>query len=144
MGSSIWVAKSNDYDWNVYRTNLIPGRITNATDNLNGTVTLTFSDNHNLRVADNIIVKYFDENVDGSYSVVSVPSLKKVNIVLGFPQTTSSITGDGVCYILESVRVQQASDISTLSFANNLLSGNQVWVDNDGTDHWAFRMHSSL
>jgi len=34
-GTRIWVAKTNSFDWNVYRATQTPGRITRVSDNLN-------------------------------------------------------------------------------------------------------------
>lgn len=136
-GTNIWVAKANRYDWNVYRTVQSQGRLTQAKDNLNGTVTLTFNINHNISANQNIVIKNFDPQVDGAYQVVSVPSLRTIIIALSFEGEVTTITSTGVVLVLESVRVAQASDISNLSFVNTLGNDSQVWVDNDGTDHWA-------
>jgi hypothetical protein len=37
-GTSIWVAKVNDYDWNIYRAQAVPGTIQHVCDNLDGTI----------------------------------------------------------------------------------------------------------
>ena len=137
IGSTIWVAKSNSYDWNIYRTNLVLVGVSQVKDNLNGRCTVTFTGNHGLTIGNRIIIKVFNSAVDGTYEVLSVPSLKTVTIALSLPENTTTLTGSGVCFVLESVRVNQASDIADLSFANNLLPTNRVWVDDDGTDHWA-------
>ena len=137
LGANIWVAKSNSYDWNVYRTNVIGVDLIQVADNLNGTCTFTFDGNHGLTVNDKLIIKYFDADVDGAYEPVSVPSLKNVTVALSLPNSTTVISGVGIAFILESARVEQASDISNLSFANQLVAGSKAWVDNDGTGHWA-------
>ena len=137
LGSSIWVAKSNDYDWNVYRTNLVPATVTQVSDNLNGTCTFTFNNQHGLVVGNKLVVKYFDSDVDGAYEIATIPGIKTVTVALSLPDSTTTITGNGIGLVLESVRVAQASDISTLSFANQLVAGSKAWVDDDGTGHWA-------
>ena len=137
LGTNIWVAKANSYDWNIYRTNLVPASVILVTDNLNETSTITFDVPHGLSVNDRIIIKYFNTSVDGAYIVGTVPSLRTVTITLSLPGETVSITGDGRSFILESVRVAQASDVANLSFANNIVPGNQAWVDNYGNDKWA-------
>lgn len=137
LGSNIWVAKSNKYDWNVYRTNLVPASIAQVSDNLNGTCTITFNGQHGLSAGDKLIVKYFDADVDGAYEIAVVPSIKTVVVDLSLPDSTTNITGTGIGLYLESIRVNQASDISTLSFSNQLVTGSRAWVDNDGTGHWA-------
>ena len=35
------------------------------------------------------------------------------------------------------MRVAQASDVAGLSFANNIVPGNQAWVDDYGDGNWA-------
>jgi len=137
LGTNIWVAKANSYDWNIYRTNLVPASVISVTDNLNETSTLTFDVNHGLSVNDRIIIKYFSTSVDGAYIVGTVPGLKTVTLTLSLPGETVSITGDGRAFILESVRVKQASDVADLSFANNIVPGNQAWVDDYGDGNWA-------
>jgi hypothetical protein len=136
VGTSFWVAKDNSYDWNIYRSNLVSYPITQVRDNLNGTCTLTFAGPHDLELNQQIVIKYFDAVVDGAYRVLSVPGLFTVTVTLAIPAPATVITGNGVCFVLESMRVRQASDVSALSYANRLLSGNQAWVDDDGTGHW--------
>ena len=137
VGTNIWVAKANSYDWNIYRTNLVSASVVSVFDNLNGTCTISFDVNHGLLVNDRIVIKYFNDGVDGAYIVDGVPGLKQINVSLALAGDTTSLTGDGVCFKLESVRVAQASDVGNLSFATVISAGNQVWVDNDGTDNWA-------
>lgn len=136
VGTSIWVAKDNSYDWNIYRTNLVTFTVSQVRDNLNGTCTLTFRGPHDLQPNQQIVIKYFDPVVDGAYRVLSVPSLSTVTVALSLPAPATQVTGDGVCFVLESMRVRQAADVSTLSYANRLLPGNKAWVDDDGTGHW--------
>ena len=136
LGTNIWVAKANSFDWNIYRTNLVNASLITVTDNLNGTSTLTFDVNHGLSANDRIIIKYFSTAVDGAYIVGTVPGLKTITLTLSLPGETVSETGDGRAFILESVRVAQASDVADLSFANDIVAGNQAWVDNNGDDKW--------
>ena len=136
LGTNIWVAKANSYDWNIFRTNLVPASVISVIDNLNETSTITFDVNHGLSVNDRIIIKYFSAAVDGAYIVGTVPGLKTITLTLSLAGETVSVTGDGRAFILESVRVAQASDVANLSFANNIVPGNQAWVDNNGNDKW--------
>jgi hypothetical protein len=137
IGTNIWVAKANPYDWNIYRNNLVNATITTVVDNLNGTSTLTFNTNHGLLIGSRIVIKYFDASVDGAYTIASVPSLQTITIALSLPGEVTSVTGIGLVFILETVRVAQASDVAGLSFANNIVSGNQAWVDDYGDGKWA-------
>ena len=137
IGTNIWVAKANSYNWNIYRNNLVNAVITTVVDNLDGTSTLTFNTNHNLLKDTRIVVKFFDDEVDGAYIVESVPSLQTITVSLSLSGDTTTLTGIGLVLSLESVRFAQASDIVNASFANNIVPGNQAWVDDYGNGNWA-------
>jgi hypothetical protein len=137
VGTSVWVAKDNSYDWNIYRTNLVLHTIDSVRDNLNGTCTFTFAGQHGLSLNQKIVVKYFGADVDGSYRVLGIPGLKTITVELSLGGAATTVTGTGVCFVLESMRVRQASDVSLLEYSNSLLPGNRAWVDDDGTGHWA-------
>ena len=137
IGTYIWIAKINSYNWGVYRVAEVPAQMTLLTNNLNGTSIAQFNNIHNLAVADLIIVKYFNPGVNGVYRVIAVPST--TSILLSFAFTNSNLTslpGLGLVFKLAEARVSQASDISRLSYVNNLIPGDIVWVDNDGNGHW--------
>jgi hypothetical protein len=137
IGTKIWVAKSNSYDWNVYRCNRVPSQLTQVTNNLNGTSIAQFSSNHNLSVGDLIIVRYFDNEVNGVYRVLAVPSITSVTIAFAFVNTNqTTIFGTGLVFYLQSMRVAQASDVANLPYANDLVPGALAFVDNNGEGHW--------
>ena len=135
-GTSIWVAKVNDYDWNIYRTNHVPGVISHICDNLDGTSIAIFTEQHGLSVGNTIIIKYFDTEVDGVYQVLTVPSLTKITIAFVPLGNRTVINGTGLAFTLQTMRVSQASDVGTLPYANDILPGAKVWVDDDGTGKW--------
>jgi protein-disulfide isomerase-like protein with CxxC motif len=45
-GSTVWVAKTNQYDWDVFRAESVPGTIQHVCDNLDGTSLVLFSQQH--------------------------------------------------------------------------------------------------
>jgi hypothetical protein len=136
IGTTIWVAKVNSYDWGIYRCSEDPGTIFQVQDNLNGTGIVYFTTPHNLAVGDLIIIRYFGA-VDGVYRVLGVPSITSITIAVSFVNTNqTTITGTGLVFFLESKRVTQASDIVNLDYAKSLVPGATVWVDNDGSGHW--------
>ena len=138
-GTTIWVAKDNSHDWNVYRCAQVPGQITQVTDNLNNTSLVTFNHATGLSVGDLIIVRYFATGVNGVYRVLATPSLNTIVVSYTFTstnQTTIYSGGNGLVWRLESMRVKQASDVASLSYSNELFSGARAWVDNDGNGHW--------
>jgi hypothetical protein len=136
VGASVWVAKINSYDWNVYRIENVPGRIEHVCDNLNSTCRVIFSDQHGLTPGQTLVIRFFDNRVDGVYTVLSVPTLNEVSIALVLTGGQTVINGIGVGFTLQTQRVAQASDILTLPFAKKILPGAKVWVDDNGAGLW--------
>jgi hypothetical protein len=136
VGTSIWVAKINDYDWGIYRAQAVPGQIQHVCDNLNGTSRVIFNDHHGLAVGDKLIIKFFDAEINGVYSVIGVPSLDIVNIAFTFTSNRTVANGTGIGLTLQTMRVAQASDVDNLPYALNILPGAKVWVDNNGDGLW--------
>jgi hypothetical protein len=137
IGTTIWAAKSNSYDWNVYRCSRVPGQLTQLIDNLNGTSIAQFSQVHDLSVGDLIVIRYFNDSANGVYRVLAVPSISSVTIAYSFVNTNqTSITGTGLVFYLQTMRVTQASDVADLPYVNSLIPGALAYVDDDGTGHW--------
>jgi hypothetical protein len=137
IGTTIWAAKSNSYDWNVYRCTEVPGRLIQITDNLNSTSIAQFSQVHGLAVGDLIVIRYFSTGVDGVYRVLATPSITSVTIAFAFVNTNQTqLVGSGLAFYLQTMRVAQASDVANLPYVNSLIPGALAFVDNDGTDHW--------
>ncbi len=137
VGSTVWAAKINDYDWGIFRTTQIPGRITTVRSNLNGKSTVTFSQAHGLSKGDLLVIKFFSAELNGTYKVDSVPDVFSVLVPYTFINPAQfQVTGSGIGFKLVTQRVAQASDVINLSYAQDILPGAKVWVDNDGTGHW--------
>jgi hypothetical protein len=137
VGTYIWIAKINSYNWGIYRAINTPGQLSQVSDNLDGTSVATFTKQHGLTTGDLIIIKYFNQGINGVYRVLSVPSPVTILISYAFTNTdVTSVTGQGLVFKLESARVSQASDIATLSYVNRLIPGEKVWVDNNGDGLW--------
>jgi hypothetical protein len=137
IGTYIWIAKTNTHDWGVYRVASVPGQMTRLTDNLNGTSIVQFNAAHGLSLYDLIIIKYFNNGVNGVYRVLAAPTPTTIIIAFSFVNTNvTNVTGTGLVFHLQSARVSQASDISNLPYVNNLVPGSIAWVDNNGSGHW--------
>ena len=136
VGTTIWVAKINNHDWNVYRTSLVPGSITSVSNNLNGRALVQFTKPHGLSAGDILIIKFFDTAVDGVYRVQYISGISSLLIDFVFVGQQTSYTGLGVGFTLDSLRVPQASDIVNLPYARPLFPGLKIWVDNNGVDLW--------
>ena len=136
-GTTIWIAKTNSYDWGIFRCEVEGARITQISDNLNRTSLATFDQPHDLAVGDLIIIRYFNEAVNGVYRVLSVPAINSITIAYTFtPSDQTTIFGTGLVFYLQSMRVSQASNIADLPYADSFLPGAKVYVDNDGFGHW--------
>jgi len=136
-GTVIWVAQDNSYDWNIYECVQVPGRLIQLSDNLNGTSRAQFSSTVNLAIGDLVIVRYFDATVDGVYRVLSRPTIDSVVIQYAFVNSNqTTISGNGIVFRLQTMRVKQASDVINLPYANQLIPGAKAWVDNNGSGHW--------
>ena len=133
VGTTVWAAKSNEYDWNIYRCVAVPGFINEISNNLNGTSTVVFTKDPLLAVNDIIILKFVDSTANGVYRVLAVPAIESVIIDL---QADITITGQGLAYFLQTQRVAQASDVVNLPYSTDLLPGARAWVDDNGFGHW--------
>ena len=138
VGTSIWVARINSYDWGIYRTSQLPGYLNSVTTNLDGTSVFTFTQPHGITTAGRLfIIRFFSDEVNGVYEVIRVPSINQLVAVFSFVNTSQiTATGSGIGFVLQTQRVKQASDVITLPYANSLIPGNKVWVDNNGLGLW--------
>jgi len=136
VGTNIWVAKINAYDWAIYRSQSVPGIIAHVCDNLDGTSRVIFSKQHGLAVDDKLIIRFFDPEVNGVYTVFSVPSLDTVTIPFSFTGNRTIVNGTGLGFTLKTQRVAQASDVLNLPYANTIQPGAKVWVDDNGDGRW--------
>ena len=136
-GTNIWVAKINNYDWAIYRSQSIPSNIGHVCDNLDGTSLVIFGSQHGLAVGDRLIIRFFDTEVNGVYTVLSVPSLNKVTIAFSFTGDRTVVNGTGIGFTLKTQRVAQASDVLNLPYANTIEPGAKVWVDDNGAGLWS-------
>ena len=134
VGTTVWAAKVNKYDWGVYRCADVPGHISSITTNLNASSIVQFTEKHNLNLNDVIIIRFVDSTVDGVYKVLSVPGPNTVVIGLTLKKNIDKTNGLGL--VLRTMRVSQASDVINLSYANQLTAGSRAWVDNNGEGLW--------
>lgn len=130
-GTKIWVAKDNANSWNIYRVSLLEAEPYLITDNLNGTCVVRFNGHHHLSPGDIVVIKYLAGGVDGAYRVKEAPQLDKIVIYLTLPEEITAITNLGVAFILQSAKVEQASDIADLPFVKELRTGEKIWVDQE-------------
>ena len=127
-GTKIWVAKDNNYSWNVYRSTLLRNEPIRIVDNLDETSTVTFNGHHTL-VKDDIVVFRFFDRLTGAFRVKSTPQLNKIVIDLSLPDEITALDDLGVAFVLQSSKVTQGSDIADLSYIHSVDTGEKIWVD---------------
>ena len=128
-GTKIWVAKDNNYSWNVYRATILRAEPVIVFDNLDGTSTVTFNGHHGLQKNDIIVIKFFDDLVNGAFKTKSIPAVDRIIIDLELPDQIVSLEELGVAFVLQSSKVFQGSDIAELPYIKNMQTGEKIWVD---------------
>ena len=134
LGNYVWLA-SHRGTWNVY-TPVAIDQVATATNNFNGTTTLTFCCPHNLSKYDLIGVVNFDSRVNGYYTVMTIVDPFNVSVSLTLDASVTSIQAQGIGFKLVSQRVDQPSDISTLPLLNTEFVKNKAWVDTNSSGEW--------
>ena len=131
----VWLANFLQ-QWQVY-TPVSLGTIVAAQNNLNKTVTITFSQPQTLTQYQPFAIVNFNNAIDGYYIVAAVVNPYKVIINLTLSPTITQVTGLGVGFMFQSQRVDQPSDISSLPLLNSEFTQNKAWVDTNNNGSWA-------
>jgi hypothetical protein len=131
----VWVANYLS-TWQVY-TPASLGSVINAKNNLNNTVTITFSQAHNLKRYESFAIVNFNVAIDNYYIVAAVVDPFNVIINLSLNPQIKNINSQGVGFRLQSQRVATAPEIGTLPLLDNEFNKLKVWVDTNNDGSWA-------
>lgn len=131
----VWIANQQG-TWQTYTPSSL-GQIIFAKNNLNGTVSITFKQLHNLTKYQSFAVVNFNQNIDGYYIVAAVVDPYSVTIGLNLNPGITSVTGLGVGFKFQSQRVSTPSEINTLPLLDSEFTKNKVWVDTNTDGNWA-------
>ena len=124
-------------DWQVY-TPVSLGSIINAKNNLNGTVTITFSQAHNLTKYQLFAILNFNTQINNYYIVAGIVDPFRVVINLSLSPTITNLTGQGIGFRMQNQRVATAPEIADLpSLIDNEFNRLKVWVDTNNDGSWA-------
>jgi len=123
-------------DWKVY-TPASLGSVIAAQNNLNGTVTIRFKQEHNLTTYQVFAVVNFDLAIDNYYVVAAVVDPYRVIINLSLDPNITSLTGQGVGFRMQNQRVATAPEIINLPLLDNEFNKLKVWVDTNNDGSWA-------
>ena len=130
-----WVANYRG-QWEVLTPAAI-GQVISVVSNLNGTSTVTFSQDHELTRYQSFAIVNFDASVNGYYTADTIINTRQVLITLQVNTNNRSITGYGIGYRFNSQRVATPADIINLPLLNAEFVKNTVWVDENIDGDWA-------
>jgi hypothetical protein len=137
VGSKIWVAAVNQFEWDIYRCTQVDSEIVTAQSNLDGTWVLICNQQHGLSKGEIVLIKQFDDQINGTYRIFSVPDLYTFTIELELADNqATTFNGNGLMLNLQTMRVAQPSDAVDLSYINQMEPGASIWVDNNGEGKW--------
>ena len=132
----IWIANYKN-SWDIFTAISLNNTLLLASNNLNGSVDLTFDSAHGLSVGDLIAVVNFDYRINGFYTVRSVVTLDTITIELTLDPTVPSIQNSGVGFKLITRRFEQAADAASTVLPNTEWSNRKTWIDYDLNNQWA-------
>lgn len=139
-GDRFWLANTSTRDWQVYRVSSIANNI-NFYEARDGILQFTTSKPHGLVGGDVIVVRDFDNEIDGIYKINetldSTDNLFKFSV--NFNGVFDSTRQNGNILKLTSVRINDIDNLTTISPSNGFDNGDYVFVDNNyqsGTGLW--------
>ena len=136
VGDYIWVANYQS-SWAVFTPQAVPTTITTVTNNLNGTVNITFATAHGLLKKDPIVIIDFDSTINGYYIVADVVNLQTITVASSLSRTVNQLTGTGIALKLVDVRAKQASDFTTRTITGTTKFNKRLsWADNNTENEW--------
>jgi len=143
VGKKIWAAKDNTTtSWNVYRvteTNLSVVSFAYSVDVMALVTTLT---PHSFVYGDIIVVRGFDDRINGFYQVYNVVDAYSFTVVvpatmLDTVKSAGAVLGLGPVYKLVSLRLKNSTDLTALTPPNEWIDGDKLWSDYDqNTGGW--------
>ena len=141
-GFKIWVAKDFDLDWNVYRLTASDAAPETISFEIDGVMSIDFTEPHNLKVNEVFCIKGFDASYDGFYRVKSVEGQQTVLVAMyqgeDFLKEARSISNDtGILFEMDSMRIENPMLLDTVAPKRGWKNGDRVWVENfDDTEKW--------
>jgi hypothetical protein len=121
--------------WQIF-TPISLSPVTVVNNNLNNTVTVTFTEPHGLKQYQALALVNVSANVDGYYVAAAIVNPFSVIIVLNLLSTITTIVGQGLGFRFQSQRVTKSSDIISLPLLDSEFTRNTVWVDENTDGAW--------
>lgn len=136
VGDYIWVANYQS-SWAVFTPQAVPTTISTLTNNLNGTINITFATAHGLVRKNPIAIIDFDSTINGYYIVDDVVNLQTITVVSSLSRTVNQLTGTGIALKLVDVRAKQASDFTTRTITGTTKFNTRLsWADSNTENDW--------
>jgi len=131
----VWLANYLS-NWQIFTPQSL-GQVVFAKNNLNSTVTLTFSKPHNLNQYNIFAVVNFNPQIDGYYLVSLVVDPYSIIINRELNPAIRDVVGQGIGFKFQSQRVDKPGSIGDLPLLPAEFTKNRVWVDESANGSWA-------
>jgi len=140
-GTTIWLANTDNKDWNVLRYNVLPAGLVSMTVDpvINDRFNFVTNINHGLSVGQIISIVEFDLTMDGVYQVNSVDGLNQFSIISTSTTAISNIKPKslGLIFTFDSTRYNTFDNLPSDDKLITLKRNSKVWVDDSGYGNWA-------
>lgn len=136
VNDNIWIANHNS-SWNIFTAISLENQILQIDNNLNGTIKVTFGNQHNLVQNDLIAIINFDPRVNGFYKVRAVQSLTSIVVNKVLDNTVVKIQNNGQGLKFVSRRYDQPSDAYNSTLIPMSWSNRKIWSDYYTNNQWA-------
>jgi hypothetical protein len=139
VGNTIWLGFKENGEWDVLRVTEVPTVITAVDIYVPGqSLILSTYYAHQLAVGDLISVTRVGDGIDQCYIVqelITANQFLVLTTLSSLPSLTDPVAG--LLFAFKSSRLSTFDDLSKIPFLDRWAEGENVWVDNDGTDNWA-------
>jgi len=146
-GFTIWVAKGNNRDWDIYRVNETNNIITDVEYALDLRGRVKTKNPHNFKVGDIVLIKQFNDLFNGFQEIVEVDTLTSFVTATTIAQNlllkNSPISGSGILFVLNSIRFNSPKEIANATPLHTWKDGDLTWVDADEHGNWVVYEKSS-
>lgn len=134
-GYLIWCARDFTQNWNVYRVTETNNHVNTVAkpSGLDNYVTFTFDTPHGLAVDEVFLIRDFLDDYDGFYQVYRIDTINKVTVKYnGSTSNLTTLTGDGLFFVLDSMRFRYMEDSRVYGQPpNGWKVGDKIWIDID-------------
>lgn len=137
-GSTLWVGFLENGDWDILRyTEQTPKIIGVYVSSPGIDITFVTDINHKLKVNDIIVVKQFNDQVNGIYKVKDITKLTQFTVESDLTTIVDEdLLSPGILFKFDSCRY---SDIDSLKDDNRILTlknNDKIWIDKDLDEKW--------